>query len=304
MGDSSERRGRATLPDAVDLSSLLGTEKGEKPVLMVLTGPQVGQRILLEYSALIGQDPEADLMLVDDRVEWHHATVTPKDGGWVVCDLTGELRTEVNGMRVSEFMLSDDDQIILGGTVLRFELHGPVEQAFDEAIVERLTKDDLTGLLARRTFDIELASTISAAARNERELALLVVDIDGVKAVNDRHGHMVGARVIATVGRAIGANLGEGGSACRLGGDEFGVLVSGVGIEAGLALGERIRAAVTELSLEHDGAPLPVTVSVGVAAFTEHGTEPLQLVRRADDAMYVVKRDGGDAVRAYVPFEG
>ncbi len=273
-------------------------------MLVVLTGPQVGQRILLEFSALIGQDPEADLMLVDDRVEWHHAVVSPKDGGWVVCDLTGERRTEVNGMRVSELMLSDDDQIILGGTVLRFELHGPVEQAFDEAIVERLTKDDLTGLLARRTFDIELASTVSAAERNGREIALLVVDIDGVKAVNDRHGHMVGARVIATVGRSIGEVVGGDGVACRLGGDEFGVLVPGMGILAALELGERIREAVGRLRLEHDDEDLGVTVSVGVAAFPEHGAEPLQLLRRADDAMYVVKRDGGDAVGRYVPLEG
>jgi len=291
------------MPEAMDPSSLLaGLGRGEKPVLVVLTGPQVGQRILLEAPAVIGQDPEADLMIVDDRVEWHHASVMPKDGGWIVRDLTGKRQTEVNGMRISEMMLSDDDQVIVGGTVLRFELHGPVEQAFDEAIVERITRDDLTGLLSRRAFDFELASEISAAARHDRALALLVVDIDGVKAVNDRHGHMVGASVIAQVGRLIGRLVADDAVACRLGGDEFGVLVPAVGLQAGVAMAERVRAAVGEARIEHEGERLDVTVSIGVSSFPEHGGEPLQLLRRADDAMYVVKRDGGNAVRPYVPF--
>ncbi|MCB9597128.1 MAG: diguanylate cyclase [Sandaracinaceae bacterium] len=302
MGDrKADRRGRATLPEAVDLRSLLASaDRAEVPVLVVLTGPQVGQRILLESSALVGHDPEADLMLVGDGVEWHHASFSPKDGGWIVRDLTGHRRTEVNGMRVSEILLSDDDQIIIGGTVLRFELHDPVEQAYDEAIQERLTKDDLTGLLSRRTFDVTLESALAAADRHDRALALLVVDIDGVKHINDRLGHLVGAHVIREVGRRIGDLLGEDGCACRLGGDEFGVIVPGVGLAAGEAMGERIRAAVAAARIAHEGERLAVTVSVGVAAFPEHATAPLDLLRRADDAMYVVKRAGGDAVGRYV----
>ncbi len=286
----------------MDLRSLLaGAERPEVPVLVVLTGPQVGQRILLEGPAILGGDPEADLMLVGDGVEWQHAAVFPREGGWVLRDLGAARGTEVNGMRVTEVVLCADDQISIGRTVLRFELQGPVEQAFHEAIQERITKDDLTGLLARRLFDLELASAIAAAVRHGRALALLVVDIDGVKEVNDRHGHLVGARVIAEVGRLLGALVGEDGCACRLGGDEFGVIVPGDGLAAGERMGARIREAVGAATIAHEGERLPITVSVGVAAFPAHGVEPLELLRRADDAMYAVKQAGGDAVRAYSP---
>lgn len=303
MRDPKDRRGRATVPEGFD-TSVLGfsaRSKSDKPVLVVLTGPQVGQRILLETAAMIGSDPEADLMIVGDAVDWHHAAVRPKDGAWVVVDLTGERRTEVNGMKVTELALSDDDQIILGGTVIRFEVHDAVEQAFDAAIVERLTKDDLTGLLARRAFDIELASEIAAAARHREHLAVLVVDIDGVKKINDRHGHMVGQRIIRDVGKRVGEIVGDRGVACRLGGDEFGIALRAVDAASGAEVAETIRADIAGREFSHEGEALAVSVSAGVAVFPGHGGTNLELLRRADDAMYAAKRDGGDAVRIFAP---
>lgn len=294
-----DRRGRATLPESIDPKALIAAAEKEQPVIVVLTGPQVGQRILLELPALIGRDPEADLMIVDDGVEWHHATVLPKGGRWVVRDLTGAERTEVNGRRVQEAVLEDDDQILVGGTVLRFELHDPVEQAFDEAIVERLTKDHLTGLLARRAFDFELASAVAAAQRHTTSCALIVADIDGVKGVNDRFGHEAGAGLIADVGQRIGELVGEDAIACRLGGDEFGVLVPRGDLAEARALGERIRASIDRASFSHDGVALDVTVSVGVAVYPDHADEALDLLRRADEAMYVAKRAGGNGVHPY-----
>lgn len=280
---------------------LASAERPVAPVLVVLTGPQVGQRILLESKATIGRDPEADLMLVGDGVEWHHATVLPRGGEWVLVDVSGERLTALNGMPVLEAALHPDDQISIGRTVLRFELQDPVEQAFHEAIEERLSKDDLTGLLSRRAFDLKLSSAVVAAERHGRTLGLLVVDIDGVKVVNDRLGHLVGARVITAVGRAIGALVSDDGCACRLGGDEFGVLLPGVGLNAAERMGVRLRDAVRGLSIPEDGEELRVTISVGVAGFPEHGAEPLELLRRADEAMYAVKGRGGDAVGRFEP---
>ena len=135
----------------------------EQPVLVVLTGPQVGQRIRLESAAVIGRDPSADLMLVDEEVAWHHARVERRSEGWAVVDLTEERRTEVNGMRIRELLLTPEDQLIIGATVVRYEVHDPIEQAYDEAVLERLFTDELTGLLARRKFDVEFASAVSAA---------------------------------------------------------------------------------------------------------------------------------------------
>ena len=305
MTDPGDRGGRPTMPEAVDASSLFGDDKGAKPVLVVLTGPQVGQRILLEAPAIIGRDPEADLMLFDAEVDWHHARVEPRDGGWMVLDLTGERRTEVNGMRVKQLMLTPDDQIILGGTVVRFEVHDPIEQAYDEAVLERLYKDDLTGLLARRKFDIELSGALDAAARNDETMAMLVLDVDRLKPINDMHGHIVGSRVISDVGALVRAVLQtrrlERALACRLGGDEFGVAVTGISPEDARELAEAIRRAVAETPFVHEAEPLRVRVSGGLAFYPRDGGTALELLRRADEALDRAKGAGGDRITVHAP---
>lgn len=290
-------RGRPTLPEAFDSSLLFPKLKGgERPVLVVLTGPQVGQRIRLEQPAVIGRDPEADLMLTEDLIDWHHCRVEPRDEGWAVVDLTGERRTEVNGMRVTELLLTPDDQIILGGTVVRFEVHDPIEQAYDEVVLERLNKDDLTGLLARRKFDIELMSVVLAAGRRREPLALIVLDIDGVKPINDRHGHLVGARVIAEVGAIVGRMVAARGLACRLGGDEFGIALPNHDLVGAVSVADHVRREVARARFEHDGEALFVRISGGVAVFPEHGGSPIELLRVADEVLYRAKRSGGDRI--------
>ncbi len=296
MGKSSDR-GRPTIPEAIDAASLLraGGQLGQtRPVVVVLTGPQVGQRILLEQAALIGRDPEADLMLTDEEVAWHHARIEPRDGGWGVVAIEG--RTEMEGVRVEAQALAPDDQIVVGGTVLRFEVHDPVEQAYDQAVLERLNTDELTGLYARRKFDVELVSAIAGALRKAQPLSVIVLDLDGLKAVNDRHGHLVGAAVIAHTGRLLARVLAGRGFACRLGGDEFGVALPGSGLEAGLAVADAIRARVAAEPFVYETHPLGVRLSGGVAAFPMHGGTPVELLRAADEALYRAKSAGGDRI--------
>lgn len=291
-------RGRRTIPEGVDTRPLFPNAKdgAKRPVLVVLTGPQVGQRIRLEEPALIGRDPESDLMLADEEVEWHHARVEPRDEGWAVVDLTGARRTEVNGMRVRELLLTPDDQLILGQTVVRFEVHDPVEQAYDEAVLERLNKDELTGLLARRRFDVELTSAIAAAKRNDERVALALLDIDGLKLINDRLGHLVGARVIADVGGIVGQLVEGAGLACRMGGDEFGVLLPGHDLAAGAQLADRVRATVAAHERDIEGERVAVRLSGGVAVYPDHADSALTLHRVADQALYRAKRAGGDRI--------
>ncbi len=235
-------------------------------------------------------------MLTDSSVDWRHCRVEPRDEGWMVVDLTGERRTEVNGMRVAELLLSPDDQIIVGGEVIRFEVHDSVEQAYDEAVLERLNTDELTGLLARRKFDLELTSALMAAVQRREPLVVAVLDIDRLKPINDRHGHLVGARVIAEVGGIVGRVVGERGPACRLGGDEFGVVLPGHDGAMGEQVAGAVRAEVAAACFEHEGEALQVRISGGVAFYPDHGASPLELLRAADQALYRAKREGGDRI--------
>jgi diguanylate cyclase (GGDEF)-like protein len=166
------------------------------------------------------------------------------------------------------------------------QLYRDVEQA-------SLT-DDLTGLGNTRCFQRVLPRLLEEAL----PLSLLVLDLDRLKAVVDTHGHLVGSRTIATVGRLIGEQLRPGDIAARFGGDEFVVVLPVTETGSARDVAERIRAAVAACAVP-DGLAIDirnVTASLGVATAPYHATDPDGLFRAADAAMYAVKRRVRNAV--------
>jgi diguanylate cyclase (GGDEF)-like protein len=262
-----------------------------QPVLVVLNGPQIGERKRLSGTVEIGRDPGAGIVLRDAEVAWRHVRLVCEGGQVTLSGLDGG-GVELNGAVVERAVLSVDDRIQIGKTVLRFELHGPIEQAFDDAVEERLSRDELTGLLSRRKFELELGARLDAACAAGTSIGIVALDLDRLKQVNDRHGHLVGARVISEVGRAIGEALVPGAFACRMGGDEFAVALTGAGAEEIEALARAIQAALPRLGLEHDGERLEVGISGGIAVGPSQGADPTSLIRAADDALLRAKREG------------
>jgi diguanylate cyclase (GGDEF)-like protein len=145
------------------------------------------------------------------------------------------------------------------------------------------TTDELTGLPNRRWFDLELRRAIAHARSAGEPLALLVIDLDHFKELNDTLGHHAGDRVLAQLGPRIRAALRSGDHVARLGGDEFAVLLPGDGAAEGA--GERIRDALSE-RFTVEGIELQIAASIGVALFPEHGDDAETLLQRADVAMY------------------
>lgn len=148
--------------------------------------------------------------------------------------------------------------------------------------------DPLTGLRNRRRLDADLAA--ATADPSIGRVAFLMVDIDHFKAYNDRHGHPAGDELLRLVGRALASAVREGDTTYRYGGEEFSVLLPGASDVEALAVAERVRAAVAALDVS-----APVTVSVG-AASTDHADHALDLVHRADVALYDAKRAGRNRV--------
>jgi diguanylate cyclase (GGDEF)-like protein len=158
--------------------------------------------------------------------------------------------------------------------------------------------DPLTGLANRRHFfDV-------AAAAGARE-AIILLDVDHFKAINDRFGHAVGDRVLQAIADRIRANVRPGDVACRFGGEEFAVLLPGADLGAAATVGERLRTGIEAAAVETDAGPLGVTVSVGIA--TEPGPSPSPradldaLIDRADRALYQAKHHGRNRVRLWHP---
>jgi len=291
----------ATLPlDDTDslrkqaLSSAIA--EARRPMLVVVVGADVGQRARLADGCTIGRVPGNDMVIADPRVSSKHCRIEDRGDGWVIVDLGSTNGVRINGDRVEEKALQPFDKVELGDTVLRFELQDAADQAYDEAVQRLLHVDDLTGLYVRRRFDPELDQMLRAAAVAGDPLGLLVMDLDGLKAINDANGHLFGAYVIAECGKVIGEQLPEGGIAARFGGDEYVAAARGLDLEATHGLAERIRAAIGEHEFVREEVTLHPGISIGVAAFPEHGRTRETLFSKADAALYAAKRAGKNTV--------
>ncbi len=170
---------------------------------------------------------------------------------------------------------------------------GLVQLRRTQAELARLASyDQLTGALSAPAFSARLAAELARARRYRRSLALLYLDLDDFKTVNDRHGHATGDAVLGLVGDAIRRSLRQADVVGRLGGDEFAVLMPET--EGSVAVAAATRLAAGIRSAFH-GSP-SVTASIGVVASVAPDGIPEDLLRQADAAMYEAKRAGKDRV--------
>jgi two-component system cell cycle response regulator len=159
--------------------------------------------------------------------------------------------------------------------------------------------DPLTGLWNYRYLRESLRREVERASRFGRMLAVLVLDLDHFKDVNDTHGHAAGDAVLAEFARRIRIGLREVDFAFRHGGEEFVVLLPETDAYGGAIVAERLAAAVRArpVPLDGRGAPIPVTVSIGVAVYPEHGDTAQEVMEAADEALYAAKKAGRDTYR-------
>ena len=157
--------------------------------------------------------------------------------------------------------------------------------------------DELTGLYNRRYFDRHLNVMLGKALEQDRDIALMILDIDHFKAVNDNHGHDVGDAVLREFAARLKRNIRGVDLACRFGGEEFVVLMPDTDTGQAEAVAERVRQSMAEKPFEvGPSRPLSVTVSAGVALNESHADTPESLVKRADVALYRAKREGRNRV--------
>lgn len=160
--------------------------------------------------------------------------------------------------------------------------------------------DSLTGLANRRRFRVALAREVERWRRYRSPCALLMLDIDHLKAVNDKFGHPVGDMVIRQIAQTLKEVSRDNDTAARLGGEEFALLLAGVELHRAIAAAERLRTVLGGKRVDGVGT---VTVSIGVAACPENATSERMLYSASDGALYVSKNAGRDRVSVAPPLQ-
>ena len=154
------------------------------------------------------------------------------------------------------------------------------------------TPDPITQAFNNPAFLMEIETEVCFSCPRGTPLALLMLDLDHFKKVNDTYGHAAGDLVIRAVAQRVMQSMRKEDIFARYGGEEFALLLRSTAIEGAFIVAERLRRGIEELEVTHTGRRIPCTVSVGVALLDENITRPTELIEAADERLYQAKRKG------------
>lgn len=262
----------------------------------------------------LGRALDADVRINDGQASRLHAQIrTERD------ELTGEVRyrlidldstngTMLNGTPIDEAFLEDGDKFLIGDHLIRFEMLDEIDREFQQQIHRLLVHDELTGLLTSKSFFSELRREAARAEAEDKPFCVLMMDLDHFKDVNDTFGHLVGSATLEEVGAVIKGSLRAGDVGARFGGEEFAAFLLDADYAQGMVAAERVRSAIEKYEFpavrpgsDEEPRTHRMTISIGVASFPNDASDPIQLVEKADSALYRAKRSGRNRVCAYRP---
>jgi two-component system cell cycle response regulator len=273
--------------------------------LLVVKGPHAGEVLTLNQSpAVLGRGLESDLRIDDPSLSRAHARFDRDGDTLAVTDLESRNGTFVEGQRIQgRHRLKSGDLITVGSVLLRFAQHDAEELELTRSMYEAAVRDRLTGLYNRGYFDDRIAAEYAFVKRHGGVLAVLLIDLDHFKAVNDNHGHAAGDAVLGAAAKGVCESLRAEDVAARYGGEEFVVIARGTDATGAQVLAERLRARIAQSGVQVAGRTLKVTASIGVALLTKElpYRTPAELVGAADAALYASKGAGRDRVSLHRP---
>ena len=266
-----------------------------QPCLVIIAGPEMGRRIdLTRDEVSIGRSEQCTVYVNSDLVSRRHATINCVLGHYIVVDLKSTNGTFVNDQRVERAELRDGDLLRAGKTVLKY-VESSLELEYMQHILSLAAVDSLTGLFNKRRFDEVFGKEVSRSDHAGQPLSLIVLDIDHFKRVNDSFGHPAGDAVLKHVAGVVKGQIRATDTLCRVGGEEFALVLPQTPQLLAAQAAELIRAAVERSVCDVGGTPIPATLSLGVAELAR-GEAPEGLYQRADERLYAAKHGGRNRV--------
>jgi two-component system cell cycle response regulator len=273
-----------------------------RATLTVLTGSQAGLTLPVDGAPItVGRAADADLAVEDTGVSRHHVRIARTvEGAFYAEDLGSTNGTFRGKDRIGLTLLKGGDLLQLGPNMqVRFAIVDSIEESLYRRLYESSVHDPLTHLFNRRYLNDRLFEEIARARRSGDDVAILMIDVDCLKDVNDHFGHLAGDRALCTIAARILRALRVEDVLARYGGDEFVVVAAGTDPDDARQLAERVRRAVEGLHMSARGREVHITASIGLASLSELETndEPVAaLFARADARMYGAKASGRNQV--------
>lgn len=297
---SSFRSGDQTDPCTLLLSSSRSDfREKHRACMVVIRGERLGAKVDLDGPAVvIGRGSEADFQIASRSVSRSHCRIFPRDDSLWIEDLRSTNQTFVNEQRIDQRELSDGDQVRIGNSVLKYLAAGNLEAGYMDEMREHAVRDPLTNLYNRRHVMNLLAEEVAnCRADSDYRLALGIIDIDCFKEINDRIGHLAGDAVLRQMAEVLLKRVRSADTLARIGGEEFAVVMPGASEDAAFDACERLRGGVAETAFElEDGSEIGVTISIGLGAWRGEMDDISDLMRLADECLYVAKSQGRDRV--------
>ncbi len=170
-----------------------------------------------------------------------------------------------------------------------------------QQVREQATTDPLTGLYNRRYFMETAGREMKLADQNQRAVALMLIDLDHFKRVNDTYGHIAGDQVLVRISKACRHQTRSSDIACRYGGEEFAVLLPDADLKAAVQVAERLRQEIYQARVQTRKGEVGLSASIGVAVLNERMQSIEDLIHQADQALYAAKQSGRNCVRFHLP---
>lgn len=281
----SESRIRAVMDNVLDGVVALderGVIEAANPAVSRLFGYSMPELIGSNVSMLLPEAPSAP----HDGSFQQHLAERQADVAGVTRELTGRRKSGANfplELSLSEMWVGERRSLV---GIMR----DITERKQHTALLEyQALHDALTNLPNRSLLYDRLSQAILGAERQKKPLALLLIDLDQFKEINDTLGHHIGDQLLQQVAERVLASVRESDTVARLGGDEFAILLPTADVEHARQIAKKISAAM-ERPFAFDGQTLHVGASIGIALYPEHGKDQATLMKRADVAMYSAKR--------------
>ncbi len=282
------------------VDSILSDKLDRGPVsacLVVISGANIGHQYQIAISqTMIGRSMNADIQIDDESASRDHAFIIRDHGGCRVQDNASKNGCFINDHRVDDDYLQDGDLLRIGGTIFKFLSGNNIEQAYHEELFNLAKVDGLTNIFNRRHFTSSLENETDRARRYNRELSLLMIDIDHFKSVNDTLGHRAGDYILKELVNIIVNRSRRVDCVCRFGGEEFAVILPEVDSMGAFKFAIMLKDAVSEHMFRFEQNEIHITVSIGVADNMECDQTPEELIETADRRLYLAKDRGRNRV--------